>query len=245
MENLVTVTNLCYKDILTDVTMSIKKNSITIISGANKSGKTILLKLLGSLIGNRSAVKYNGISKEELVRKISFVFYDNLSSEKKVKEELLSIDKKIINLLELNSILEEKIDTLDMLSKKKVILAKELSSEIELLLLDNPCLYLSNKESKDYLELLNKIKNKLSITIVITTTNLEETVNADYLYILDKGKIVLEGSPNSVLQEERILTRLGLNLPFMVDLSLKLIFYEVLDNITLDMEKMVNKLIWK
>ena len=54
----------------------------------------------------------------------------------------------------------------------------------------------------------------------------------------------MEGEPLSVLQEEKILNQIGLELPFMVDLSLKLKFYEVYDRIETDMDRMVNDL-WK
>ena len=46
------------------------------------------------------------------------------------------------------------------------------------------------------------------------------------------------------LQEEKILTRLGLSLPFMIDLSLKLKFYDLLDDIVLDSDRMVD-ILWK
>ena len=81
-------------------------------------------------------------------------------------------------------------------------------------------------------------------TIILSTNNLEDTINTDYLYILDKGKIVVEGAPLTVLKEDTLINRLGLTLPFMVDLSLKLKFYELIDDIELDMEALVNKL-WK
>ena len=58
------------------------------------------------------------------------------------------------------------------------------------------------------------------------------------------GEIIMEGKPSSVLREEKILNRIGLELPFMIDLSLKLEFYELLDNEITDMDRMVDTL-WK
>ena len=54
----------------------------------------------------------------------------------------------------------------------------------------------------------------------------------------------MEGKPSSVLREEKILNRIGLELPFMIDLSLKLEFYELLDDEITDMDRMVDTL-WK
>lgn len=64
------------------------------------------------------------------------------------------------------------------------------------------------------------------------------------MIVLNHGKIYLRGAPLEVMKEDQKLIHLGLELPFMVDLSLKLQFYELLDDIILDMEGMVNTL-WK
>ena len=61
---------------------------------------------------------------------------------------------------------------------------------------------------------------------------------------LNKGNIIMEGSPISVLREESILNRAGLELPFMIDLSLKLEFYELLETEIIDMDRMIDTL-WK
>ena len=60
----------------------------------------------------------------------------------------------------------------------------------------------------------------------------------------DSGDILIEGEPLTVLKEDTMLNHLGLYNSFMVDLSLKLKFYELLDDVELDMDRMVNTL-WK
>ena len=80
--------------------------------------------------------------------------------------------------------------------------------------------------------------------MILTTINLEDTLEADYLYIINNGNVVVEGRPLVVLKEESLIKKLGLSMPFMVDLSLKLEFYEVVDDIELDLDRMVNTL-WK
>ena len=53
----------------------------------------------------------------------------------------------------------------------------------------------------------------------------------------------MEGDILSCLKEEKLIKRLGFKLPFMFDLSLQLNYYEVLDNVYLDKDKMIEK-IW-
>ena len=74
--------------------------------------------------------------------------------------------------------------------------------------------------------------------------NLEEIMDSDYTYVLNDGNIVMEGTPLQVLKEEKLLNQFGLELPFMVDLSLKLEFYELIEGVITDMDRMVNTL-WK
>ena len=54
----------------------------------------------------------------------------------------------------------------------------------------------------------------------------------------------MEGKTLDVLKKDNILSKLGLELPFMVDLSLKLQFYELINDIKLDMDDLVVSL-WK
>ena len=76
------------------------------------------------------------------------------------------------------------------------------------------------------------------------TSLLECNLLSDYTYIIDHGEIVLEGNPIEVLEKDNVLNKAGLNLPFMMDLSVKLRDYDLVEEIELDMEKMVN-ILWK
>ncbi len=92
------------------------------------------------------------------------------------------------------------------------------------------------------IKVINDLKE--SITFIMTITNLEYSLDSDYLYIIDGSNIVLEGIPFDVLLNDNIINKLGLELPFMFDLSIKLNDYELLDEIVLDMDRMIDKL-WK
>ena len=103
---------------------------------------------------------------------------------------------------------------------------------------------MTKEETKEIMDLLKYFKEEENMTIIMTTDNLEETLYSDYLYILNDGKILLQGKPLDVLKEDNTLNKLGLNIPFMIDLSVKLKDYDLIDSIELDMDKLVNKL-WK
>ncbi|MBQ6840802.1 MAG: hypothetical protein IJO63_01645 [Bacilli bacterium] len=97
---------------------------------------------------------------------------------------------------------------------------------------------LSQREKETF---FNNMEER-NVNFVNITSNLEEALYAHELIIIKDGKIILQGSTISVLKEEKILKRLGYKLPFIVDLSLQLNAYGIIDSIFLDEELLVNKL---
>ena len=92
-------------------------------------------------------------------------------------------------------------------------------------------------------EILSTLKEH-NIAYINVTNNIEEALFTSYLIVYDKEKILIEGSTMKVLQEEKLLKRIGLELPFMVELSLLLKDYDLVKQIYLDKESLVKDL-WK
>lgn len=78
----------------------------------------------------------------------------------------------------------------------------------------------------------------------MTATNLDISIETDYLYIIDKGNLELEGKPLEVLKNDNVINKIGLNIPFMIDLSVKLKDYDLIDKVELDYDRMIETL-WK
>lgn len=115
----------------------------------------------------------------------------------------------------------------ELLAKKKVIFYN---------ILEN----LNDKELKKLFSYLKKNK----IDFINVTNDIELTLYTDYLIIYDKDKIAVEGSTLEVLKNEKIFKRLGLGLPFIIELSILLKDYGLIDEIYLDKESLADKL-WK
>ena len=60
----------------------------------------------------------------------------------------------------------------------------------------------------------------------------------------DKEKVIASGRTLSILNEEKLMNRLGLSLPFIVDLNKQLMYYDIIDKYILDEEGLVDE-IWK
>lgn len=103
----------------------------------------------------------------------------------------------------------------------------------------NECFYSLRKKEIDDIKELLKAQNIKYINI---TSNVEEALYADYLMVYDNDELVLNGRVKDVLKEEKILKKLGFGLPFVVDLSTQLNYYDIFDRIYYDIDSLVGDL---
>ena len=85
-------------------------------------------------------------------------------------------------------------------------------------------------------------KEKYGLTLLITTINLEISLYTDFIYIIEQGKIALNGTPYDVMQIDNTRNKIGSSLQFMIDLSVKLRDYELVDELETDIDRMIDKL---
>lgn len=262
---LIEIINLNYKEIFQEFNLTIEKEKWIAVSGTNCSGKSTLIKLLSTLISTDNTIFYKGvpiekINKSDIQKEIGVVVLEDQFefSYSTVEEELFSIlenlqinqkekieeYQKVVKLLNMENILTENPNTLNRNSKIKLLLAATLISKPKVLLLDDICSMMTKIETKEILNALKELNQKEKTTIIMTTDNLNEVLDVDYLYILEKGHIALEGIPLEILEQDSKLNRLGLSIPFMVDLSVKLKDYGLIDETILDMDRMV-EVLWK
>ena len=105
---------------------------------------------------------------------------------------------------------------------------------------------MNNDERNNIIRSLKDFQKKMDLTIIMTTSNLNDCLLADYIYVIEKNTIALEGTPIEVLQKDNVLNRIGLELPFIIDLSVKLRDYDLINDVDInsDIDGMVN-LLWK
>lgn len=261
-ENIIEVNNLTLAFAFTNFSINFKRNSLIAISGASNCGKTTLIRVLSRKITTENTVKLCGEGLEffqvdELNKFIKTIIPDEISFNfQTLKDELLfqldglnlsykDKEKKLKELLseyKLTRYKDAEPNSLPYFIKLKLTLLKSLIARPNILLLDDVLLSLTKSEKEEVLALLSVMKKHL--TIILTTSNLKETLSCDYLYIIDESSIVLEGNPQEVLVKDNILNKIGLEVPFMIDLSVKLQDYNLLTGIELDMNRLVETL-WK
>ena len=243
MTKIVDIKDFSDNNLFENLSISIEKNKFITISGANSCGKTTLIRIL-----NREVITDNNIIvNNKPINDYSISEYANLV-QAVIPLELI-LEEKPINIISKDLI--KKLRLKDFINKRKeeltnkelilIQIAIALSNNPKILLLDDVFTYLDKKEIED---VVKTIKTYKDLTTILTTINLNDSLYTDYLYIINDKKIILKGEPLKVLEKDNIINKSGLNLPFMVDLSVKLKDYELLDSIELDKDRMVNKL-WK
>ena len=84
----------------------------------------------------------------------------------------------------------------------------------------------------------------MDLTILNITSQLDTIYESDMVYVLNNYQLEKEGSPIEILEQDSYLNKLGLTIPFIVETSLKLKFYNLIDKIYFDIKSLEEDL-WK
>lgn len=269
MENIINLdgvsTSIKNKLILDDISFSIKKGEIVSIIGSNGSGKSTLINVLSTVLGYTGYIDIAGyyLTKENLniIReKVSVVFDDinNVSVTGSVSDEIavglnnlgieeFSISKRVVDIAKefrIFNILNSSVSNVSNSDKVKVFLAAALISNPDVIFIDDCLHQLSVRDKNLVFDILKKYNKINKLTIVMVTHNMDDTLFSNRIIVLDKGKMILDGTPRKVFRNKEQLSNCGIELPFLVDLSLKLMDKGVVDHIYSDMGKLVDD-IWK
>ena len=247
------INNLNYKNIFKNLDLEINDKEFITIIGSSASGKTTLVNFLSKKIeSDNVTIDYK---KEE----ISVVFddidsnfiYDTvienlvfpLENLNYSKEEIDHKLNKIIEYLKIEELLNSNINTLSGGEKELIVIASALITEPKLLILDEPFIMLDNIQKEKIFKLLKKINRELKTTIIYLTNDTESIIYGKTIGVIT-NKQITKGNLKDILKNEKLFKNAKQKLPFMADLSLKLKYYDLIDDIILDESKMVDVL-WK
>lgn len=213
---------------LEDVTMSIGDGEIVTLVGPNGSGKTTLLKCLNRILKLQKGtvlVEEKDISKlklKELAKLLSYVPQSVGRSFPSTVFEIVLIGRKpyvdwgvssrdkeivssILSLMGLNEMALRQSNELSGGEYQKVLIARALAQEPQVLLLDEPTSNLDLKHQLDVLNLITSIVKEKNIAAVMAMHDLNLASRfSDKMIFLNGGKIYDAGKPETVLTERNI-----------------------------------------
>ena len=221
---------------LEDVSIDVYPGSFVAILGANGSGKSTLARHLNALLApSEGTVWVDGMdtSKEENVfpvrREAGMVFQnpDNQIIAGIVEEDVAfgpenigvptkDIWKRVEEALEKTGMAAYRMHSPNRLSggqKQRVAIAGTLAMHPKCIILDEPTAMLDPGGRREVIETVAELNEKEGVTVVLITHYMEEVVYADHVFVMQDGKLAMEGPPREILSKVEELQKYKLGVP--------------------------------
>lgn len=254
------------KKIVNNISLTVGEKELIAFLSPNNCGKTTLIKTLSGVIQSKDGGMYlegNLVTRKNFkkyIRKVGVVFEDinNQFICEKVDDELKfplihlsykygDIKKRIrevAHFLGIEDKLNKNIRDLTLVDKAKVALGVAIMHKPKLLFVDDIFKSLLPKDKEVIMDALKLLIVNDGMSVIFTTSDLNDCKDLNRIYVLGDKKVILHGSYDELLKNDNELSKAGIELPIMVDLSRKLQFYNLIDEIYYDVDKVVNAL-WK
>lgn len=269
MENIIKVENLCFEyepglKTIHNISFQIKKGEYVAILGHNGSGKSTIAKLLIGLLEKKSGniiIDHKELNLENLYKireKIGIVFQnpdnqfigatvrddiafglENICIPREKMDELIERYAKRVRM---GQFLDHEPTKLSGGQKQRVAIAGILAMSPSIIILDESTSMLDPRGRKEINELIRELKEDKEMTIISITHDIEEAKNADRILLLNKGEIVGDDQPETLLMNEKLLLDLHLDTPFALKVSRKLKAQGIQINETLNVEELEKQL---
>lgn len=198
-----------------DLSFQVRPGELFAFLGVNGAGKSTTISILCGLLRQDSgAVRVCGAEVDRaggaLSQRLGVVFQssvldqaltvrDNLSSRaalygisgKALKERLNALSE----MLDLKPLMNRTVGRLSGGQRRRIDIARALLHSPEILILDEPTTGLDPQTRKMIWDAVRSLREKENLTVFLTTHYMEEAADADYVVILDAGKIAAEGTP--------------------------------------------------
>lgn len=198
-----------------DLSFRVKTGELFAFLGVNGAGKSTTINILcGQLSKDGGKVEIDGTDLDKNVNKIKGILgvvfqdsvldkalsvYDNLQS----RAALYGITGKdfqkrlaeLTQLLDFGDLLKRPVGKLSGGQRRRIDIARALLHSPKILILDEPTTGLDPQTRKLLWNVISRLRQEESMTVFLTTHYMEEAAEADYVVILDSGKIAAEGTP--------------------------------------------------
>jgi len=239
--------NVCFgyepsKQIINNVSFEIHDNEFICIVGANASGKSTLAKIMVGLFKPRSGSIY---FQNQLITKSNFqtlknnigIIFENPDSQligftpeddiafslenkqvasNKMHDTILEVAKTV----GITKLLDVDVSTLSGGQKQKVAIASILACNPKVIIFDEATSMLDAASKNSLIKLMNELKTVYKKTIIWITHDMNDTINADRVMVLNNGSIYGFGKPDFIFNKD--IERIGLTKPFALELSSKI-----------------------
>lgn len=218
------------KPVVFDINLKIKNGSIVSLIGPNACGKSTVIKALSGIIPyTKGDILFQDKRLEEYKRKekaqnIAVLLQNNTIPNNLTVKELVTYgrtpyitmlsgtskkDEEIvewaIECTKITHLINKSIGQLSGGERQKALFAMAISRQPKLLILDEPTTFLDICHQIEILDLAKQMNQNFKMSVLMVLHDLNQaSYYSNYVYVMNKGKLVLEGTPAKVLTEKQI-----------------------------------------
>ena len=227
---------------LDHVDLDVKEGQFIAILGHNGSGKSTLAKHINALLSaTEGTIWVDGmdVSEEEnviSVRKSAGMVFQNPDNQiiANIVEEDVAFGPENIGIPteEIWERVEKSLEAVRMTKyrnhspnklsggqKQRVAIAGVMAMEPKCIVFDEPTAMLDPNGRKDVLKAAHELNKKKGVTVLLITHYMEEVVDADYVYVMENGQIIMDGTPREIFSRVEELQAHRLDVPQMTLLA--------------------------
>ena len=228
-----------------DLNLNIEQGSFVAILGSNGCGKSTLAKHFNSILlptGGKAYVFGMDTSDENKLirirRTVGMVFQnpDNQIVANVVEEDVAfgpenlgvaspAIRQRVDNALKQVGMYEFREHAPHLLSggqKQRIAIAGIIAMEPKCIVLDEPTAMLDPNGRKDVIRAIRALNDVEKVTIILITHYMEEIIYADRVFVMDEGRIAMEGTPREIFSDVEKIQSLRLDVPQVTQLAYEL-----------------------
>jgi len=230
------------KNAVDSVSLDVEKGEFIVILGHNGSGKSTLAKHINAILMPTSGILYvNGKDTADarniwdIRQSAGMVFQnpDNQIIETVVEEDVgfgpenLGVEteeiwKRVESALGKVGMLEFRKHSPSRLSggqKQRVAIAGVLAMHPDCIVLDEPTAMLDPHGRKEVIQTLKELNEKEKVTIILITHHMNEAALADKIFVMNEGKIALQGTPKEIFSHYDEMKKIGLDVPVSTEIA--------------------------
>ena len=218
------------KVVISNINVEVKNGEILCLLGSNGAGKTTLLRSLSKLISPikgeiyLNGVNINCISRKALSKKMALVLTNRLLGDLMTVQDIVNIGRYpytgVFGSLSKKDLImvDEALESVDALhlkkryfdelsdgEKQKVLVARALVQEPEIIILDEPTTHLDIKHRLELINILKKLSKEKSISVILSLHEIDIALKScDKVALIKNNKVIAYGQPEDVVDEDII-----------------------------------------
>lgn len=219
------------KVIVNEIEFEVKQGEILTLIGPNGAGKSTVLKTIAGylkrldgtvMVGNRDMLEF---SEKEMAKRLSVVLTERISPELMTCREVVetgrypytgsfglltekdrAVVENAIEKVSMQDYVDVDFSSVSDGQRQRVMLARAICQEPEILILDEPTSYLDIHHKIQFLEILRSLAKEKQMAVILSMHELDFAEKiSDYVLCIKGGKITLSGTPDKVFTAENIM----------------------------------------